>query len=232
MTTQGQNPLRERRILDATAALVARYGYDKTTMDDIAREAGVSKGALYLHFKSKEALLETLILRESEDISERLFARVMADPDGGSLFKIYSFSLQAIAENPLLRALYANDRRVLGDMVRRLREMPIYQQGFSFAQAYVEQMQAAGLIRSDIPANLVTYMLAAIRFGVLTMDDSIQISNPPSIEAIGDLVATMLDKTFAPEGGDSEAGKAAFARLIEYGKAVIEERRKRREQER
>jgi AcrR family transcriptional regulator len=228
VTTPTQNLQREARILDAAAALIAHYGYDKTTMDDIAREAGVSKGALYLHFKSKDALVETLILRESERVGEGLLARVMADPNGGSLFKIYSYSLQAVAENPLLRALYVNDRRVLGDMVRRLREMPMYQQGFSFAQTFVEQMQTAGLIRKDIPANLVTYMLAAIRFGVLTMDESIQIDNPPSIDAVGELVATMLDKTFAPEGGDSEAGKAAFARLIEYGRAVIEARRKER----
>lgn len=41
-------------ILDAVDTLMARYGFRKTTMDDIAREAGVSKRTIYLYFKSKE----------------------------------------------------------------------------------------------------------------------------------------------------------------------------------
>lgn len=41
-------------ILDAMDALMARFGYRKTTMDDLAREAGISKRTIYLYFPSKE----------------------------------------------------------------------------------------------------------------------------------------------------------------------------------
>lgn len=41
-------------ILDATDRLMARYGFRKMTMDDVAREAGVSKRTIYVHFQSKE----------------------------------------------------------------------------------------------------------------------------------------------------------------------------------
>ena len=34
--------------------LLARYGYRKMTIDDVAREVGIGKGTIYLHFKSKE----------------------------------------------------------------------------------------------------------------------------------------------------------------------------------
>ncbi|GAC1395003.1 MAG: hypothetical protein NVSMB65_13760 [Chloroflexota bacterium] len=40
---------REERILDAAATLLVRWGYRKTTLDDVAREAGVGKGTIYLH---------------------------------------------------------------------------------------------------------------------------------------------------------------------------------------
>jgi AcrR family transcriptional regulator len=43
-------------ILDAVDRLLARYGYQKMTMDDIAREAGLARGTLYAHFKSKEEM--------------------------------------------------------------------------------------------------------------------------------------------------------------------------------
>ena len=45
-------PTRER-ILDAADRLLARYGFRKTTMDDLAGEAGIGKGTTYLHFSSK-----------------------------------------------------------------------------------------------------------------------------------------------------------------------------------
>jgi AcrR family transcriptional regulator len=230
MTTT-RNSDREPRILDSAAALIARYTFDKTTMEDIAREAGVSKGALYLHFKSKEDLVETLILRESERAANSIFARIMNDEEGGNLFKVFTMSMMAVAESPLLRALYTNDRRLLGDMIRRIGRSPLFQQGFEFSQTFVEQMQAAGLIRADLRADVVTYLFALIRFGVLTVEDYLTVKNPPPLEDVASLIAEMLQRTLAPEGCNSEAGKEAFARLIEFGRAVIEERRKNLKEE-
>jgi len=41
-------------ILDAADRLLARYGYKKMTMDDLAQEVGIGKGTIYLHFSTKE----------------------------------------------------------------------------------------------------------------------------------------------------------------------------------
>lgn len=46
----------EDRMLDATETLLARFGYSRMTMEDIAREAGVGRRTVYLHFPSKEAI--------------------------------------------------------------------------------------------------------------------------------------------------------------------------------
>ncbi|MBN8620470.1 MAG: helix-turn-helix transcriptional regulator, partial [Anaerolineae bacterium] len=70
MPDNNPNIERENRILDAAARLITHYGFDKTTVSDIAEAAGISKGAVYLHYKSKEALFEALIIRESETILE------------------------------------------------------------------------------------------------------------------------------------------------------------------
>jgi AcrR family transcriptional regulator len=61
-------------ILDAGDALFQRYGYQKTTVDDIAREARVGKGTIYLHFKSKEEVALSCLNR----LHERLFERMRA----------------------------------------------------------------------------------------------------------------------------------------------------------
>jgi AcrR family transcriptional regulator len=59
-------------ILDATDRLLARYGYRKMTVEDIAVEAGIGKGSIYLHFSSKEEVVLSHIDRIVDRLRERL----------------------------------------------------------------------------------------------------------------------------------------------------------------
>jgi AcrR family transcriptional regulator len=98
MCFQGENLTRpdiEDRMLDAVELLLARYGYSKMTMEDIARESGLGRRTLYLHFSSKEEIalcsidriVERLVIRLDEiaasdqpvnmRIREMLITRVM-----------------------------------------------------------------------------------------------------------------------------------------------------------
>ena len=59
-------------ILDASDRLMARFGFRKMTMDDVAREAGVGKRTIYLYFKSKEDVGLSSIGRVVDSVYERL----------------------------------------------------------------------------------------------------------------------------------------------------------------
>lgn len=59
------------RILDAAQSLFVRYGVKRTSIDEVAREAGIAKGTVYLSFKSKTELFAA--------IAERLCASTLAD---------------------------------------------------------------------------------------------------------------------------------------------------------
>ena len=52
---------RADRILDAAAELILRWGYKKTTIDDIAKQSRVAKGTIYLHWKTREDLFMALL---------------------------------------------------------------------------------------------------------------------------------------------------------------------------
>lgn len=70
-------------ILDATDRLLSRYGYRKMTIDDLAREVGIGKGSVYLHFNSKEEIALSHIDRIVERLKEKLLAISQEDANAG-----------------------------------------------------------------------------------------------------------------------------------------------------
>jgi AcrR family transcriptional regulator len=69
-----------RRILDAARELYAEYGWAGTPLDDVARAAGVTKGAVYHHFSGKAALLRALY-EDQEQHSVEGFVAAAAEHD-------------------------------------------------------------------------------------------------------------------------------------------------------
>jgi AcrR family transcriptional regulator len=67
------------RIQDAAFVRFARYGFRRTSMEDIASEAGVSRAALYLQFRNKEEIFVSLAKRLQDDALSRAFAALAAD---------------------------------------------------------------------------------------------------------------------------------------------------------
>jgi AcrR family transcriptional regulator len=69
----------ERRtgILDSALAVFSESGYHSTSIDDIAREAGVSKALIYDHFTSKQELYADLIARNARELTQRIGAALV-----------------------------------------------------------------------------------------------------------------------------------------------------------
>jgi AcrR family transcriptional regulator len=69
----------ERRtgILDAALAAFSQSGYHSASIDDIAREAGVSKALIYEHFASKQELHADLIARNARELTQRIGAALV-----------------------------------------------------------------------------------------------------------------------------------------------------------
>lgn len=59
--TPDDTSARADQIADAALRLFARYGYKRSSMDDIAREAGLAKATLYLHFKGKDEVFRSML---------------------------------------------------------------------------------------------------------------------------------------------------------------------------
>lgn len=96
------------RILDALEALLIEGGLTQVTLEAVAAKAGVSKGGLLYHFRSKEALLAGMVRRQSER-SDQQFAEA-----GTSMAEWYLRSADDPAETALYGSLIAVLRSVDG----------------------------------------------------------------------------------------------------------------------
>lgn len=73
--------VRNRQILDAALAVFSERGFEAARMDDIAARAGLSKGGLYAHFRSKDEIFEALLRRALSPSDLDLAALRAASPD-------------------------------------------------------------------------------------------------------------------------------------------------------
>jgi AcrR family transcriptional regulator len=72
--------LQTQRILDAAKTCFVRHGFQGASMQQICAEAGMSPGALYRYFASKEAIIEAITDQHRRDDAE-LYARMLSNPD-------------------------------------------------------------------------------------------------------------------------------------------------------
>src|SRR5579871_5869210 len=104
-TQPDERQQREERILDAASRLLVRWGYRKTTIDDVAREAGVGKGTIYLHWKDKSELFRAAVMREQQQAGVEVMQRIAADPEGGRFHRLWTHGMMAALGNPLMASI-------------------------------------------------------------------------------------------------------------------------------
>src|SRR6516225_8930255 len=109
---------RAERILDATAELLLRWGYRRVTIDDVAAQANLGKGTIYLHWPTREALFYAVLLRESLAIIDEIIAAIRQDPETALLHRFVREQFGAVMRRPLIRAVFTGDLDVLGKLVR------------------------------------------------------------------------------------------------------------------
>jgi AcrR family transcriptional regulator len=211
-----ERKLREERLLDVATMLLVRWGYRKTTIDDVAREAGVGKGTIYLHWKDKNELFRAAIWREQQRYSEELQRRITADPEGGLLHRITAHGMLAALSNPLMAAIIRGRSDVFSGFIGAY-DPGFFNQLIGNADAYFVQLQEAGLIRGDIPASTITYLLTALKVGMFNSVDIVGQEHLPSIEqlteALSDLVRRWLELEQLPNKSDE--GKQLWAEYVD-----------------
>lgn len=196
---------RADRILDAAGVLLTRLGYRKVTIEDIASQAGIGKGTIYLHWPTKETLFHALLLRESLLAAENLLARLDEDPAEVVPHRFHRAVFLHTQRNPLLGALITGNTELLG----RLKKHPLQDQDAVVTERYLKTMTDRGLLRDDIP-NLL-FSLRASSLGFYLMDSFIADGAGLETEEKADALAHIIRTAFEPPEPPSPANVAATA---------------------
>jgi AcrR family transcriptional regulator len=201
---------RADRILDAAAELVLRWGYKKTTIDDIAKQAGVAKGTIYLHWKAREDLFMALLIREDLKLAEDMKQRFANDPEGSTLRGFVKHSTLALMKNPLMKALLLNDTDMLGELASREYRSPTYAERIENYKTLLEFLRSHGLVSTDIGIREQTYILSAVWIGFLLVDpwmpEEFKFSDDEIVEMLADTVQRVLEPRTTATGSEIEAG--------------------------
>jgi AcrR family transcriptional regulator len=198
------------RILEAAGRLLIRYGYDKTTLDDIAREAGLSRSTLYTRWKKKDDLFHTLIWREGERYTDDFIARLEADPDGGTLAGFFHIAMSALHGNPFMATIYARERQILGAVMLQNNLTQVYQWRINATASFLGVLQQVGMIRNDVDLPTLSYLLSCLQLGILKMSEVIPTDQSPSMDALLDQSRQMLSSYAPAQEADREAARTAL----------------------
>ncbi len=119
MSPRGRSAAGGKRvaILDAALRLFGRYGYKRTSIDDIAGEADIAKGTVYLSFKSKEEIFRALcedIVRRIEDEARRAqqSQEALADRILAILEAKFGFYFETVRSSPHAAELIDSKNRL------------------------------------------------------------------------------------------------------------------------
>jgi AcrR family transcriptional regulator len=184
-----------QRILDAAAQCFAANGFSRTTVEQIAAGAGVSKALVYHHFRAKEAMFEELLERTLTEWARVGSIDEHLGPDTSvidALAGMLRASLAYARSNPLVRSLYQFDPLVVSFLGSSTAVRKHSEEGRARLVDAIQRGVAAGELRADLEPPRVADVA---RMFVMAMTD--HMLNPEWIDGSDErFVETCLEVLF------------------------------------
>lgn len=142
------------RLVDAAEACFTRFGVAKTTLEDIATEAGVSRATVYRYFEGgRDEIILGVVLREGKEFLEALGRRVQREETlGDAIVEGVLYTVAAVRKNEHLALLFAPE--VAGHTTSIAgASTALYELTQDFLRPIFEQARAAGQLRDGIIAE-------------------------------------------------------------------------------
>lgn len=185
------------RVLDAAFEQLCRMGIRRSTMEDVARRAGVSRITVYRRFASKEALVQQVVQREFRRYFDQFIIDVQeAETVADRVVLGFGSSLRAIRSNPLIGGLMeAEPEAVVPSMTGDGgRTLAVVQQ---FVAGRLRREQQAGNVAGDVDVGVVAEMMVRVSASFLVIPSHvIDLDDEEQVRAVArQFLVPMLDAT-------------------------------------
>jgi len=163
LTKQERSRRTYQQVLDAAAAEFIQHGYPNTNLNRVADRTGLTKGALYGHFTSKQALADELV-RHLEQSTEAILARAESstDPALGHLRTLTRALAQQFESDPRLRAAI----RLLDEGARaQIKPSHLLTNVQRVTLVLVRRAQLEGQLDASLPPEPVADLFVVTLFG-------------------------------------------------------------------
>jgi AcrR family transcriptional regulator len=161
----GRDDERGERILDAAAELVLRWGYKRVTIEDVAKQAGIGKGTVYLHFRTRAELFLSVLMRESVAMTADMLAELERDPMMMLPAEQARMVYVGAMKRPLLRAMFVRDVELLGDLATDPAVTPLRRVKTDLFGDMFQILREHGLVRTDMPLESQRLLMSAVQTG-------------------------------------------------------------------
>lgn len=156
------NEKKMQEVLSVSLKCFARFGYKKATMEEIASELGLTKGALYLYADNKQDLYQKAIAMALNRWQNRVKDAVDQETDPRDKLRLMSFkAYQYLAEDNELRQILVNDPEIFPMFPSDDPYHEINEKSREMLRAILEDGIKAGLFRSA-DLSSVTWLLFSI----------------------------------------------------------------------
>jgi TetR/AcrR family transcriptional regulator, fatty acid metabolism regulator protein len=154
-----RDPDKPQQIIDAAIRVFARKGYWSSRVSDIAREAGIAAGTIYLYFSTKEEILTTLFREKMAEFVAAVWRDIAEERDAvAKIRRLVYLHFDILERHPDLAEVVQVELRQGQKFFRgpATQEIAAY---FALIAAVLEEGVAAGLFRHDLPVKLAAKML-------------------------------------------------------------------------
>ena len=154
-----RDPDKPQQIIHAAVRVFARKGYYNSRVADIAREAGIAAGTIYLYFKTKDDILVTLFRDKMAEFVDALRKSIAGEPDAASkVRRLVSLHFRMLEENPDLAEVVQVELRQGQKFFRGAsgQEIGAY---FALIGSVLEEGVTEGRFRPGLPVTVATKML-------------------------------------------------------------------------
>ena len=154
-----RDPDKHEQIIEAAIRVFARAGYYNSRVSDIAREAGIASGTIYLYFKTKDEILVTLFREKMTEWVAHVRGEIagVADPVA-KIRRLVELHFTVLEANPALAEVVQVELRQGHKFFRgaSAHEVSAY---FDLIGSVLDEGVAAGLLRKDLPIKVATKVL-------------------------------------------------------------------------